>query len=47
VFDGWRGTMFLICISGALLLVIVIITLPETNFKKIKSSNLPQFLMIM
>ena len=33
---GWRGTMFLICISGALLLIIVIITLPETNFKKNK-----------
>ena len=33
---GWRGTMFLICISGALLLIIVIITLPETNYKKNK-----------
>ena len=34
---GWRGTMFLICISGALLLIIVIITLPETNYKKNKN----------
>ena len=37
---GWRGTMFLICISGALLLIIVIITLPETNFKKNKNFQL-------
>ena len=33
---GWRGTMFLICISSALLLITVIITLPETNYKKNK-----------
>ena len=34
---GWRGTMFLICISGSLLLIVVIITLPETNYKKNKN----------
>ena len=35
---GWRGTMFLIFISGLLLLTIVFLTLPET--KKIKDSKL-------
>ena len=35
---GWRGTMFLIFISGLFLLIIVFLTLPET--KKIKDSKL-------
>ena len=30
-FDRWRGTMFLIFISGLLLLTIVFLTLPETK----------------
>ena len=33
---GWQGTMFLIFISGSLLLIIVVIILPETNFRKNK-----------
>lgn len=36
---GWRGTMFLIFISGLFLLIIVFLTLPETNYKK-KDSKL-------
>ena len=36
---GWRGTMFLIFISGLLLLTIVFLTLPETNYKKNKDSH--------
>ena len=36
---GWQGTMFLIFISGLLLLIIVFLTLPETNYKKNKDSQ--------
>ena len=37
---GWRGTMFLIFISGLFLLIIVFLTLPDTNYKKNKDSKL-------
>ena len=40
---GWRGTMFLIFTSGLLLLTIVLLTLPETNYKINKN---PHFITV-